>query len=204
MKALKILILAVLVGAVASVASASFMVNVVTDVTLPPTDPGLVAYNIFVVSSDANKMAAFNADFTGAEIRQVWRFSGYLPTPYNQDLATFGGECRNDSHLGYLVEELLAPGGGATELNDLSLGSGKGKGPLWCPADLGVINTFQSTNAFLARIVLPTGASATLDLKVYNGLGVLSVLPETLIPEPATLALLALGGVVMAIRRRRR
>ncbi|MCK4602099.1 MAG: PEP-CTERM sorting domain-containing protein [Phycisphaerae bacterium] len=206
MRSLRILILLVLIGSLAHIASASFIVNVQQDTVTPPTDAGLVAYNVYVVGSGPDdKMAAFNADFAGTWIHQVWVSVDdvWTATPYRKDLSIGGGKYRNDSHFGYLASELLVPSGNATETNDFSVDAltGKGLGGLWCPADLGVTNIHQSANAHLARIVLPEGARAALDLKVWNQNGDYFPMGQTVVPEPATLAMLVLGGVVMLRRK---
>ncbi|MBN1554452.1 MAG: hypothetical protein JXA11_06885 [Phycisphaerae bacterium] len=184
---------------------AGFTVTVEQDLVTPPTEADLVAYNVFVVGSEGDRMGAFDTSFLGDTIRQlgtkideVWH-----STPYRKDLSLAGGKYRNDSHFCYLLEELLTAGPVATELNDLSVDepSGKGYGDLWTTDTVGVVNVYQSETAHLARIVLPEGDTATLNWKVWNQEGESITMGQSVVPEPATLGFLSFCGLALWRRK---
>lgn len=180
-----------------SAAQAGFTVSIQQDTATPATLPGLVAYNVYVLGSEGDRMAAFDASFTG-NLFQVWAAGeeGWTATPWRKDLDALGGKYRNDSHFRYLASELLSPGGSLAETNDLSEEEslGQGYGTLWTSATQGVINLYQNETAHLARIVLPQGQTAMLNWKVWNQQGERITQGLTIIPEPATTMLLLLGG----------
>lgn len=208
MRALLIIAAATGLAGFGEAARADFIVSVQEDLVAPPTEAGLTAWNVYVLGSAGDRMAAFNVAFSGTGVCQVWTSvdEAWTPTPYRKDLDIANGKYRNDSHLGYLATELLAPGGDADESNDLSLdvAGGRGVGELACTADLGVINDYQTDSAHLARIVLPQGQTASMDLTVWNENGEDFALGASVVPEPAGLVMLAIGAAGMLRRKRAR
>lgn len=189
--------------AIVGAAQAAVIVNVQP---LASPGEGLSAFKVVLVS-DTNKIAAvecggaFTTGFTGA-LYQNYPY-GAVTTPLLSSFTGFAGtDIAIDSHflpafdtlVGTPVEDRVANGLGVFP-NSFGVGT-------FLKATGGFTAANQVYSLDLAQIVIPAGESVNYNMQVSVQGEAAQVLSGT-IPEPATLALLTLGGVAALIRRRR-
>jgi hypothetical protein len=181
-----------LVCVLAMAGMANAAVNVTADHDLA-TCPGYDVVTVHLVAdTPAETVVAFDGGFYGS-MNQIWKFGNTAPTP---DLEVFPGDTAPDpcdSHFLLLDSEELIVTAPAED--------GPGTGSfLTATMGLGIVEQDLS----IAQIVIPVGQSVQLTTTVANGAGDETGInvPINALPEPATLGLLAMGGLAV-IRRRR-
>jgi len=190
----------VTVLSLATVASADLMV-VVEPSAVPATVAGMTSYTVYLVGDAPGKEAsAFDGKFIGP-MNQVW-FGGAAPTPIMDSITgLLGADIVNDSHL------LLAPSDMAVARAPAEDGPGLGSylsdtGNTSSMA-IGIVGASQVLNLPFAQIVVPDGDEVVMVGNLAKKDTSQGVPVNVIIPEPATLSMLFLGGVAALIRRRR-
>ena len=218
----------VAVLSVAGMVSADLMV-VVEASAVQPKVPGLSSYTVYLVADTLDNAASsvdgsFRGDVFQAGLSSV--YAGDIAVEAAQDdsciivpeanlaVGRAVAELNDQSHPGWLEAGGTGPltagwliylptvpppterwleGG----IGDIGAGSGAAE-----TFALGIVGDYQVTNLPFAQIVIPDGGTVTFeaDLAKRGGGGVHA---EVIIPEPATLSLLVLGGFGALLRRRR-
>lgn len=211
MRTLKMLALVVLVGGlVAASAQASLIISAPLSAT-QPTDAGKVAYDMWVTGTGGQDMlSAIDIRITGT-LWQVWKWDSdaelySTKTPEYQSLTVAAGKYTNDSHFLWPDATGYYPNG----ISVLRAGDEDRAGPYTVDRSKGtfldeavILLNNPSNPSPIARIVLDTGGSALATGSMSDKDGVVTNFSDVLLPEPATLALLGLGGVALVLRRRR-
>ena len=213
----------VVVMALVSAVSADMVVDVSQN---PDPQVGLESYTVrFVGSTAGDRFSAFDGRFEGPMSQTWYAFKGWMTTVWVGDFAlpTEAASAAVDSHMlidphdaaHVLVasepnEDLDTTGWvpGVTPTPDVN-GYQRGLGTYMSTTAtsnmaFAIPGAYQTINQVLAQIVIPAGETVYLNCTAvgYNGQGL--VLVDYPIPEPASMALLALGAAGVILRRRRR
>ena len=179
--------------AVLAIATAAQAAVVGSYTSSPTTDlPGYTTYAISL-TSDYDDLSGFEVSLTADAANQV--YSGLtIFEDNNAFFESFGALEEQDTQFNFLSTEVSlsyaseGTGPGVVLAGTFTLG-----GPIWPPAPYG----FN-----LITLCMPTGNTAVLSGMVALGLTE-EAFADLVIPEPATLALLAAGGLAMLRRRSR-
>ena len=186
----------------------------------PDPQAGLKSYIVrFVGSTPGDRFSAFDGRFDGPMSQTWYFFKGWMTTVWVGDFAlpAEAASAAVDSHM--LIDPhdashvLVAsePSEDFDELNiiettvdgyDRALGTYLATSANTTMA-FGIPGTYQTTNTPFAQIVIPVGEEVWLTGVAVSHDSARLVLNE-LIPGPASLALLGLGGLGMALRKRRK
>ena len=169
---------------------------------------GLTSYTVqLVADTPAEATTAFDGRFDG-DMNQVWELSGVVKTPaLDRAVGPMTPvEEASDSHFLFLLNQLTVvdtpledgPGAGTYLAGDDGAGGVKN-------AVFGLKPATVQQTLDLAQIVISDNAVNPVYLNglLSDGAGAKTILDQVLIPEPASMALLGLGGVVALIKRRR-
>ena len=210
-------LLAVAVMSLASAASADLEIQILNN---PDPAAGLKSFTVYFLGvTSGDYLAAVDLRFDGT-MHQVWS-STYVHTPFGEDLSVGDPDDPRvalDTHLVFPSAQGVVPG--STEPDeDGTVGENKTFDGMWMyngregfgswfanTADtnmaLGIDINFQVSNFAFAQIVYAVGSEIALTGKaVGNNMQELEL--DMVIPEPATLGLVLLGGVAALARRRR-
>ena len=186
--------------------------------------PGLESYTVTAVSTDSSNLVTFSDIHIDDPVHNVWGFGNDPVTTMAADFpSTFLAAewVVYDTHLLVPAEDILTqlgspldegndgsnPAGLALELDPpfaafvpvVGVGTfGHGEGA----SSFALLPAAAATSVDLLQVVLVEGTKARLDVAIVNEQLERSSLGME-IPEPATLSLLALGGLAL-IRRKRR
>ncbi len=160
--------------------------------------PEHTAYKLWF---SGEQLTSLRGRFEGP-MNQVW-FAYALPTPMLETANFLGADIEKDSHLLFLADELIPI---RTPAED-----GPGTGSWLSNTDntkdfvFGIKGDFQSDPRDIAWIVVPDGQIVVANLSVTSVQAPTARwLPEIVIPEPVTVALLGLGAAALVSRRRNR
>jgi hypothetical protein len=174
--------------AVSAVAQAAVVVNIVQN---PDPAPGLSSYTVrMVADTEANRVTAFQGSFTG-DLNQVGAFGGALATPTLTNAAFLTPDERaRDTHFLFTDGQLLPAETPAETATSLS-------------GAFGIVPAATAQDLALAQIVMQSGGTVTLNGMVVSGTGATQWEGSVVIPEPATMGLLAPLALGLLARRRR-
>ncbi len=167
-----------------TVALASLIVEVDAGV---PVD-GLMSYTVHLVAdTEADKATAWDGSFDGPMNHLL--AAGVLPTPTMTNASFLGADIVLDSHFLLADDELLiadAPTESGTHLD----------------GSFGIKPGSATMDLSFAQIVIAPGNVVTMTGIASNDVGT-KFDTNVVIPEPVTLSVLALGGLLAGLRRRR-
>ena len=186
--------------------------------------PGLESYTVTAVSTDATNLVTFSDIHVTGSTHNVWGFGGDPKTPktdpfpstflkaewaaYDTHLIVPGGdiltelgsaldEGNDGSNPAGLSLELDPPFAGFTPV----IGVGEyGHGA--SASSFALVPAAQATSVDLLQVVIPEGDKAWLSMGVVNAQLAKTAFENVEIPEPATLSLLAFGGLALLRRRK--
>jgi len=199
---------ALLVCSIGSVATAAMTVDVVENAS---PGAGLESYTIWFngdVASDA--LAGFSGRIAGS-LHQVWGFSfgSWFSTPYGDSSPPDAKDTRLLLNQGSLTSVAgYFPSEDATNMADQGGGIFYGDGSYLAATAttdmlFAITAAYQQTNTEFARVVIPVGQQAMLTGQAAAADEIQMLLLDVTIPEPATLALLGIGGLAFLRRKRR-
>ena len=185
----KVLLAMVAVVGLATVAQASVTVETERVATIN----GLEVYHVHLVATHDDQVTAFDGQFTGP-LHQVWQFNGVLQTPTLSivDPSYTDEDLAQDSHFMFTDDQLIvveAPNEDGPDFGTYLRGI------------FGILPEATADDLLFAQIVLPAGESAVLEGIAADAEGDKFPL-SAVIPEPATLSLLVLGGLALLRRKR--
>jgi hypothetical protein len=181
----------------AALASADTSFQVVPTAGAPA---GFQGYTINILGDANGPASAFEANFDG-QLRQV-SLLGVLATPAMDTAGMLAaGDIPGDSHFldtaANYSPSVVPPNEDGHPQAVPFIGSHLG-------ASAGIPVTLRADPYALAYVVVPDGGQLILTGSTSGGPGSAGPYPETIvIPEPASLMLLGLGGLGVLIRRRR-
>jgi len=181
----------IVVLSVATFASAATIVPQITNVVAAPQGlAGYTAYEVSLVSDDAAVPAAGWGGVFAGPMNQILAF-GALPTPTltNADFLVGTNNREQDSHFLLHDADLLVATAPAETANSLT-------------GIFGIAVSARMQSLPLAWIVIADGNTVVMSGESAGPAGEGPFQTDLIIPEPATLGLLVLGGLV-ALRRRR-
>ena len=183
--------------AVASLFVANSVFAAGIDITAGPvvSDGTFDTFDVFISSEPGVTITALDLTFTG----NLNQESGAVVTsPFNDGnviITALGGNPDLDSHFSFAPADVIAAPGESSASGDALVG-------------VFALNAFNAPGSTfqIAQLTIPTGEEVSFAGAVSNtagpAIGVSGVLPS-LIPEPTSLALVSLGLVGVAARRRR-
>ncbi len=189
-KGMKLLLAAVAVLGLTTASQAELLIWAEHDggVAVPGL-PGYTGYTVTLKSNDpANPPAAWAGSFDGP-MNQL-KVASVLDTPTMTLASALGGDLPKDSHL------LLWDA-------DLLIASAPTESGLHLDGIFGISVGARQQDLPLAYLVIPDGEQVVMTGETSDPNGLFAFPTDLVIPEPASLALLALGGVVAVLRRRR-
>jgi hypothetical protein len=226
---MKKLLVGLAVLSMASVASAALQIVVEAGPALPSDTEydNYTAYDIYFRAGEPGSIATSFEGRLDGPMLQLWyyKFGSYTSTEYLDDVLPnnhASGYQYTDTRLMFLSTKITQVSGytpkedydQTTEFTcplDPDLKNGLGR--YFC-GDSGVgtnmlfviDSSIQSTNFHFMRVVVPDGTAVTLSCDIAAvDVDVHSIEDQTvIIPEPATIGLLLLGGAGALVRRRRR
>ena len=221
---MKKLLLVAVVLSLGSVASADMEV-VITENTGPLTPTGYQSYVVSYNGATAGEeLSAFDGNLTGT-LLQAWYYVSSTRifstvSSYETFIAGEDASVASDTHL--LVDTtdaakvLIAssPEEDAVLFNPVQTtpdGYRMGHGTYMATTAISnmafaIPSAHQALSTDLFQVVIPAGSTALLNGTVVanNGTSIVHVNTPIPVPEPATMGLLAIGGIGALIRRRRR
>ena len=208
----------VVVMALVSAVSADMLIEVSQN---PDPQAGLKSYTVrFVGTTPGDRFSAFDGRFEGPMSQTWFAFKGWMTTVWVGDFAlpAEAASAAVDSHMlidPHDASHVLVASEPREDFDEFNIiettvdGYDRALGTYMATTAtsnmaFAIPGTYQKINQIFAQIVIPAGETVYLNCTAvgYNGQGL--VLVDYPIPEPATLAMLALGAAGVIVRRRRR
>ncbi len=188
-----LLIATTVLACLAGVASAQLTVSVVNQ-----------GDGVYEIVLDGVGVTAFEGDFVGTFVQQK-AYDAPIDTPDLEfvDVAGTLVTSTNDTHFNFLPDELLAVAGPYETANTLGGTFGIAPAAQGTPLSLATINLGSDQGELFFS---PNGAGGTFDVNatVADASGAEYEMVGTfVVPEPATMSLLGLGGLAVLRRRRK-
>ena len=181
----------------ASVASAAISITYAT----ADIGGGLVAATV-TASTNNGLITAFEGTFNGGKLRQEW-FGGVFKTVLLDDTAMGFITVADDSHYLFNSTDLLTVTT-PDETNDLSVSANVGFGDLW--GAFGLKPAVQGASVDIAYLVGVAATSTTANVAAAGDIDPKTPSEFTIefgvIPEPASMALMGVGSLLLLVRRR--